>query len=529
MSPKNETSDSACTGPVSATSVNIGDDGEQLGNCFFCGQLTTLCCNFCQNIFYCSKDCYVIHRPKDYCFPFIVKCDPKVGRYLVASRDIGPCEPILTEVPAVMGPYTPPTTPLCLSCYSPVDLTNPYHCPRCNLPLCNLVCASSEVHQQECQYAASKNAKFDMTNMESTKAFFSSITVLRMLLTRKNKPQIYSRIMNLMDHSQERQAEGQYLCTSMKVNIMSFLLNQFGSVEFTEQEIDRCIGILKVNGMKLENGGLKQTPGVILYPIYCLINSACISNTNYIKTPSLELQLRSQIGIKKGEEITTRYVSSTLGNNRRREYLRKYWYFDCLCDRCSDSSELNTHMSSVNCSACRRGLLVKTKPLDYQSDWKCNNCGNIVSTNVVDAEVDRLEQMMNDVDMSDPEKLEELLWRLSDGTILHPQHYIILELSHSLIFAYKSSDAVSLTRPQMDRKIQLCHLVLNVLGKVDPGFTAWQGKILNELSNTLLLISRSDYNKKIINMVAYKKRIYKCMKNVALAKKCINLGFSGPQ
>ena len=68
-----------------------------------------------------------------------------------------------------------------------------------------------------------------------------------------------------------------------------------------------------------------------------------------------------------------------------------------------------------------------------------------------------------------------------------------------------------------------------MLGKVDPGFTAWQGKILNELSNTLLLISRSDYNKKIINMVAYKKRIYKCMKNVALAKKCINLGFSGPQ
>ena len=110
----------------------------------------------------------------------------------------------------------------------------------------------------------------------------------------------------------------------------------------------------------------------------------------------------------------------------------------------------------------RTGLLVKTLPLDYQSDWRCNNCDNVVTTEVVDAEVDRLEQMMNDVDMSDPDKLEELLWRLSDNTILHPRHYIILELSHSLIFAYKSSDAVSLTRPQMDRKIQLCHLVLSV-------------------------------------------------------------------
>ena len=101
-----------------------------------------------------------------------------------------------------------------------------------------------------------------------------------------------------------------------------------------------------------------------------------------------------------------------------------------------------------------------------------------------------------------------------------------------------------MSRPQMDRKIQLCYLVLKVgnvimfmdvqkmfdffsqvLGKVDPGLTAWQGKILNELSNTLLLVSKADYGKKIIGLVTYKKRIYRCMKNVAMAKKCINMGF----
>ena len=122
---------------------------------------------------------------------------------------------------------------------------------------------------------------------------------------------------------------------------MSFLLNQFGSVEFTEQEIDRCIGILKVNGMKLENGGLKQTPGVILYPIYCLINSACISNTNYIKTPSLELQLRSQIGIKKGEEINVRYTSGAFETmSTRYTNINSQWNFTCDCPRCSDNTEL---------------------------------------------------------------------------------------------------------------------------------------------------------------------------------------------
>ena len=80
----------------------------------------------------------------------------------------------------------------------------------------------------------------------------------------------------------------------MKVHIMSFLFTQFGSIDYSEQEIDRCIGILKVNGMKLDHGKLRQNPGVVLYPIYCLINSDCVSNTNYIKTEAnLELQART--------------------------------------------------------------------------------------------------------------------------------------------------------------------------------------------------------------------------------------------
>lgn len=70
---------------------------------------------------------------------------------------------------------------------------------------------------------------------------------------------------------------------------------------------------------------------------------------------------------------------------------------------------------------------------------------------------------------------------------------------------------------------------MQVLGQVDPGFTAWRGKILNELSNTLLLVSRADHAAKIITMAQYKRRIFTCMKNVALAKKCLNLGFTETQ
>ena len=90
----------------------------------------------------------------------------------------------------------------------------------------------------------------------------------------------------------------------MKVHIMSFLFTQFGSIDYSEQEIDRCIGILKVNGMKLDHGKLRQNPGVVLYPIYCLINSDCVSNTNYIKTEAnLELQARTHSLFVRGSPL----------------------------------------------------------------------------------------------------------------------------------------------------------------------------------------------------------------------------------
>lgn len=154
MSPKNEEVESGLT-PVAEVSV---------GQCFFCGTVSSMQCEYCKEIFFCTKviiwtwainsvqqiriqlqDHFLIHRPESYCYPFIVKTSSKVGRYVVASRDIAPCEVILRENPAVVGPYTP-TTPLCLTCFRTVDMT--YLCPDCNLPMCDSLCAQSQTHKQ---------------------------------------------------------------------------------------------------------------------------------------------------------------------------------------------------------------------------------------------------------------------------------------------------------------------------------------------------------------------------------------------
>ena len=135
--------------------------------------------------------------------------------------------------------------------------------------------------------------------------------------------------------------------------------------DFGQADVQRMIGIIRTNGMKLESHSGRQ-PGVALYPVYCLINHACFNNTNYVKFPDLRLELRAQLPIRKGEEIFTRYISSTIGNVRRRTDIQKYWFFDCACPRCSDPSELGTFMSAIRCNACGTGYLLPENSLDQK-------------------------------------------------------------------------------------------------------------------------------------------------------------------
>ena len=47
---------------------------------------------------------------------------------------------------------------------------------------------------------------------------------------------------------------------------------------------------------------------------------------------------------------------------------------------------------------------------------------------------------------------------------------------HNLVHLYAAK--VSLSRPEKERKIQLCNKVLDVLTKVDSGYTIWRGTLL---------------------------------------------------
>lgn len=496
-------------------------DEEQ---CFLCGKQNSndvplqKCAN-CELIWFCSEDHYEVHRHKERCFPFLIKRSPKKGRFMVATRDIEPLEMILWEKPAVIGPYTKDAAG-CLQCFK--QMTTQRACSQCGLPVCSPKCEQGRLHQEECLFIQKKNLRFpgDENIIQTQNATQPCITPLRMLLKRKTDPKTFARIDMLMDHATSKNGKGALNMTMLKVVCM--IREQFQCSDFTKTDIQRMIGILKTNGMKLETSGENGTPGVALYPIYCLINHACINNTNYVKYPDLHLELRSQLPIKKGTEIFTRYISSTIGNVRRREDIERYWFFRCECPRCSDSTEFGTFMSAVRCFQCRNGFLLQSEINDLASDWLCNRCGSRLPHKNVNEVLTTIEKQTESDTPLSIETMEEMLFHYQK--LLHPNNYLIMDIMHNLVHIYAGKE--TLTRPEKERKIQLCHIVLDVLGRVDPGFTTWRGTLIQEMIHTLMMISKEDHTAARITEKEFHRRLNFCSRKLREAKLCLNGGFT---
>ena len=56
---------------------------------------------------------------------------------------------------------------------------------------------------------------------------------------------------------------------------------------------------------------------------------------------------------------------------------------------------------------------------------------------------------------------------------------------HNLVHLYAAKKV--LTRPEKERKIQLCVIVLETLVKIDPGYTKWRGTLLQEMIHSVMV------------------------------------------
>lgn len=121
-----------------------------------------------------------------------IKRNEKLGRYMIAKRDIKAGEIILREKHLVMGPKVISRV-VCLGCHKLItsSLTKNndfYKCSKCSWPMCGKDCETLPSHLDECHLMHEKNfkSKIQFTgNYGKMEAAYCVIAPLRVILMKE--------------------------------------------------------------------------------------------------------------------------------------------------------------------------------------------------------------------------------------------------------------------------------------------------------------------------------------------------------
>ncbi|KAL0107048.1 hypothetical protein PUN28_015540 [Cardiocondyla obscurior] len=444
----------------------------------------------------------------------------QVGRYMVANRELQPGEEIVTEMPFVVGPKAC-TYPLCLSCYTPwpPEPDNKPLCSKCGWPVCNQDCENSLQHKNyECQVFVQANEKFNVdaaldATSENGVPQLECITPLRLLLeSERNVERWNKEVKNMEAHNKIRCKKPQW--KSDHVNIVDYLRKRLKLGRFSEEYIQTACGILEINTFEVRT--VKGFSARGLYPIVAMMNHSCVSNTSHSISPvDYRIRLRTTLKIPADGELYASYTHSLLPTMLRREHLLEGKHFACACSRCADPTELGTHMSTLKCNKCDNGIVMPLDSLDSESTWKCTHCefstnGHAVKKvfQIIQAEVDAAEAISG-VDGADAIHERETIMKKYQS-VLHPRHAFLSMLRHSLTQMYGRVDEYlldDLPDVVLEHKVDMCHLLLQVLNVVEPGYSRVRGMTLYELHAPLLFLAKGQWNANVIDEARLKTKM----------------------
>ncbi|CAL1674293.1 unnamed protein product [Lasius platythorax] len=443
----------------------------------------------------------------------------QVGRYMVASRELQAGEEIVTEVPFVVGPKAC-TYPLCLSCYAPWPPSpdDKPLCSKCKWPVCNQECENSPQHKDyECLVFVQANEKFnvDVALLDGNDGVpqLECITPLRLLLeSERNVERWNEEVKDMEAHNKIRCEKTQW--KSDHVNIVDYLRKRLKLDRFSEERIQTACGILDINTFEVRTTKGFSARG--LYPTVAMMNHSCVSNTSHSISPiDYRMRLRTTLKVSTSGELYGSYTHSLLPTLLRREHLFKSKHFACACLRCSDPTELGTHMSSLKCNKCDNGIILPLDSLDSESTWNCTHCN--FSTNgqavrkilrIIQAEVDAAEAISG-ADGADAIYERETVMK-KYRSVLHPHHAFLTILRHSLSQMYGRVDEYlldDLPDIVLEHKVDICRLLLQVLDVVEPGYTRVRGMTLYELHAPLLFLAKGQWNAGVIDEAGLKSKM----------------------
>lgn len=231
-----------------------------------------------------------------------------------------------------------------------------------------------------------------------------------------------------------------------------------------------------------------------LYPRAAIPAHDCVGNTFITLDASMTMRIYSSRDIRAGETIYNNYTSAIFvifylcfiptiilkpnahsqGTEARQEHLFEGKYFACRCERCSDPTELGSHLSSLRCQQCKVHDAYVVHNLDADQ-WTCTNCCMTVAGSEAQQILGmaRLDIYSSEMDIT---KLENFIQTYSK--LLSPNHFLVLEVKQKLAAILRNicDNSMRPIESVLQRKMELCRDILPVLRILQPGISRMTGK-----------------------------------------------------
>nr|XP_013189669.1 unnamed protein product [Amyelois transitella] len=442
--------------------------------------------------------------------PYEARTSEELGRYLVAARDLAPGDLVLTERPLVFGPkgmLNQDAMP-CVGCYKQVSTVVGERCSRCGWPVCSGNCpglTDPRHHGVECHILSSR-PECALDNMGDYYRH-DALLPLRCLLLQTVDQEKWKKLSNMQSHMECRMP-GSEAYDEANEFIVEYLMDFINKADkdirnkylprVSPELIHEMCGIIDTNALEIRVP--EGTELLALYTNTCIMEHSCIPNTKHTftllakdKSDLYRITVKVVVPVEKGSHITTMYSHALWGTQARRQHLKDTKYFACRCPRCSDPTELGTYLSALKClgegnQVCD-GIHLPEEPLDDETDWKCNKCSMKVNNSQVNMIISQMGEEVENVQMmgGSVTSLENLLCRLS--TFLHPNHYHLYSIKHSLIQLYGRQPNY-MSEEILDKKIKMCKDLIIITKTLDPGnarLSLYNAVLQHELHSALLL------------------------------------------
>lgn len=408
----------------------------------------------------------------------------------------------------------------CVGCLEPIKVLN-CKCPNCHWPACSFDCAgltNPELHEIECAFLKIGKGPSSKTDFNAIRRYyrFDVLLALKILLLQRKNPKRFKMLMEMESNEKNRLMTFNFREAEEKINHLeeNFLTplrkceEKTGQVIIPEKDkkiLHKIFGIIETNAMYINLPTGTEVSG--LFPTAALLEHSCLPNCSYSfdMKNGFKIKVEAACTIKVGDHLTTTYSHVLWCTQLRQQHLKDTKYFNCVCERCKDPTELGTHFSTLRCMGSEElpcnGLQLPKDPLSPDSEWACNKCPITVTKEQVSFFTGRMNEEIEAILASTPtpKHLEDLLEKLEN--FLHPTHCLMFSVKHSLLQLYgthKSSPIESLKDETLTKKLEMCDELLKVVKILDPysvRVPIYTGILYYEKHNALMELLRRKSDK----------------------------------